>query len=249
MLALKVTPTLDQRLKHRTAPARPFVMHQRWEQLLFLHWHIDPAEIQKTLPAGLHVDTHEGRAWIAIVPFFMCGVRPRYAPAMPRLSNFLEANVRTYVHDDHGRSGVWFYSLDCNLPLAVWAARTFFGLPYQHACMSDHCEDDGTTRYITQRQGDSHSSQFLYRLDSVPRLAQPGSLDFFLAERYLLFSNTARGLLVGQVNHVPYPLVEAHVLDWDARLLTLAGFPDPKRPPDHIVGSPGVEVRIYPLVR
>lgn len=242
-------PSLDQRLAHRAVPGLPFVMHQSWEQLLFLHWHFDPADIQRTLPPGLYVDVFEGRAWVAIVPFFMRGIRPRYSPTMPGLSDFLEANVRTYVHDEHGRSGVWFYSLDCNQALAVWTARTFFSLPYQRARMFASRTAGGIIHYHTQRRGDLDASQFSYRLHEKTHLAEPGSLEFFLAERYLLFAHTPRGLRIGQVNHVPYPLAEAQVDQWDSHLLTLAGLPKPNRPPDHVIGSPGVQVRVYPLVR
>ncbi|HAY10466.1 MAG TPA: DUF2071 domain-containing protein, partial [Thauera sp.] len=47
-------------------------------------------------------------------------------PPVPWLSYFLELNLRTYVHDDAGRPGIWFYSLDCNRALAVWVARWRF---------------------------------------------------------------------------------------------------------------------------
>lgn len=240
-------PTLAQRLSHREAPSGPFVMHQEWRDLLFLHWRYDPAEIQKTLPPGLYVDTFEGSAWVAVVPFFMRGIRPRFCPPVPGISNFLETNVRTYVHDEQGRSGVWFYSLDCNLPLAVWTARTVFHLPYEHAAMSASKAGDGTVGYHSQRRGAERGSEFIYQLQPETHVAEPGGLEFFLAERYLLFANTPKGLRTGQVHHVPYPLAAARVEAWDTGLLRLAGLSEPGREPDHIIGSPGVRVRIWPL--
>ncbi len=110
-------------------------MRQRWTGLLFLHWPVEPALVAERLPAGLHVDTFEGNAWLGAVPFFMDRVRPVGTPPLPWLSWFMELNVRTYVHDDHGNAGVWFFSLDCNQPLAVEIARRSFHLPYQHAVM------------------------------------------------------------------------------------------------------------------
>src|SRR5690606_19660805 len=104
--------------------------------LLFAHWHVDPALVQATLPTGLYVDTYEGHAYLGIVPFAMERVRPARLPALPWFSSFLELNVRTYVHDADGRPGVWFYSLDCNQPLAVTYARWRYHLPYQHARMA-----------------------------------------------------------------------------------------------------------------
>lgn len=244
-----MSPKLEAREALRTAPAAAFVMHQRWQDLLFLHWSCDPAVIQATLPAGLQVDTHEGLAWVAIVPFVMRGIRPRGLPAVPGISDFLELNLRTYVHDAAGRPGVWFYSLDCNQSLAVWTARTFFHLPYQRADMSRSVHADGLQHYRSQRRGDPAVSTFTYQLTGTPRQAVPGTLEFFLAERYLLFAATPRGLRLGRVHHAPYPLVDAQVESWDTHLFRLAGLPEPGRPPDHVLGSPGVSVRIWPLTR
>ena len=242
-----MNPTLDTRLGHRHRPSKSPVMFQRWDELAFLHWRWDPAEIQATLPPGLQVDTFEGDAWLGVVPFFMRSVRPRFCPSVPWLSHFLELNLRTYVFDEQGRSGVWFYSLDCNQPLAVWTARTFFHLPYEHARMNADATHDGWVRYGSRRDGDDHDSEFVYRASRQTHPAEPGSLEFFLAERYLLFANTPGGLRVGQVHHKPYPLGEVDLAAWDDRVIRLNGFESPGRAPDHVIGSPGVTVDIFPL--
>jgi len=239
-------PTLESRLAVCTRPSRPHVLLQRWEKLAFLHWRWDAADIQRTLPPGLFVDTFQGDSWLAIVPFYMRGIRPRFCPPVPGISDFLELNVRTYVHDEQGRPGVWFYSLDCDQPLAVWTARRLFHLPYQHARMQAPMTD-GWIDYTCQRRGEPAQSRLRYQLSAETRTAAPGTLEFFLAERYLLFSPSPRGIRCGQVHHVPYPLAEAKLDAWDAKPLLQAGFSDPQRPPDHVIGSPGVAVRVYPL--
>lgn len=72
-------PTLEMRLKVRERPQRRTpVMYQKWHDLLFLHWEYDPQIIQRTLPAGLYVDTFEDKAYLGVVPFFMGDVRPRF---------------------------------------------------------------------------------------------------------------------------------------------------------------------------
>lgn len=155
-------------------------MRQQWAHLLFLHWAWDAAAVQRTLPAGLTVDTFEGRAWIGLVPFFMRRVRPAGFPAVPGVSNFLELNVRTYVHDAAGRPGVWFYSLDCNRWLAVKVARGLFHLPYEHAVMSaDISAATGEVDYAAGRCGQAEESRFLYRATGPGRASEPGSLEFF----------------------------------------------------------------------
>jgi uncharacterized protein YqjF (DUF2071 family) len=110
-MSVRTDPTPAQRLADRARPDSPSVLHQRWERLLFLHWKWDPAAIQATLPPGLTVDTWQSTAWLGIVPLFMRDIRPRFVPAA-LASNFYELNLRTYVYDERGRPGVYFYSLD-----------------------------------------------------------------------------------------------------------------------------------------
>ena len=92
---------LENRLAQRDLPKLPIVMHQRWEELLFLHWPFEPQIIAKVLPPSLRVDTFEGKAWIGVVPFSMRNVRPRFLPSVPGISNFPELNLRTSVSYTH----------------------------------------------------------------------------------------------------------------------------------------------------
>jgi len=109
--------------------ARP-VMYHHWNWIAFLHWRYPPAIVQRLLPPELTAETFDGTAWIGLTPFLMEGIRPPVLPAMPWLSRFGEINVRTYVHDGHGRSGIWFFSLDAARLPAVAAARAGYWLPY-----------------------------------------------------------------------------------------------------------------------
>ena len=240
-------PTLNQRLAHRDKPSAFPVMRQRWSRLLFLHWPMEPDVIQATLPPGLTVDTFDGCAWIGVVPFFMERIRPVFCPPVPGISWFLELNVRTYVHDEQGNSGVWFYSLDCNQPLAVEIARRLFHLPYQHAEMKAKMEGDAV-RYDCQRKGETVAADYRYRPGGELRTAEPGSFEFFLLERYLLFSTSRDGRIhSGQVHHVPYTFVEAECDAWSAEPIRQAGCALPEGSPTSLLYSPGVDVSVYPL--
>lgn len=243
-----MSPTLDQRLAARTHGVAAPVMYQRWSDLLFLHWRWEAEKLQRRLPPGLFVDRHEGEAWLGLVPFFMDRVRPRFLPPVPVLSWFQELNVRTYVHDEHGTPGVWFFSLDCDQPLAVAVARRFFGLPYLHARMGVRRDTTGI-QYECRRSGQPTASVFDYNLGTSTRLAAPGTLDFFLVERYVLFTTTARGLRIGRVHHEPYRLSPASVTRHDQLAFTWDGFTPSSRAPDHLIGSHGVDVRIGALAK
>ncbi|MFZ4596552.1 MAG: YqjF family protein, partial [Verrucomicrobiaceae bacterium] len=159
----------------------------------------------------------------------------------------LELNVRTYVHDEQGNSGVWFYSLDCNQPLAVEIARRLFHLPYQHAEMKAKMEGDAV-RYDCQRKGETVAADYRYRPGGELRTAEPGSFEFFLLERYLLFSTSRDGRIhSGQVHHVPYTFVEAECDAWSAEPIRQAGCALPEGSPTSLLYSPGVDVSVYPL--
>jgi uncharacterized protein YqjF (DUF2071 family) len=245
---LGMSPTMDQRLAARECPPGIPVMRQRWAGLLFLHWPIDPALIEKRLPPGLHVDTYEGKAWLGVVPFFMQRVRPTGLPPLPWLSWFHELNVRTYVFDKEGNPGVWFFSLDCNQPLAVEIARRAFHLPYEHAAMRSS-KSAGRIGYTSQRKSiGAIGADYEYDTPIITQAAASGSFEWFLVERYLLFSSNPSGkLFCGRVHHAPYQIAAGVCSRWSTEPLRLDGFPEPAEPPSSVLTAASVDVKIFPL--
>lgn len=241
-------PTLAQRLAQRERPQRPHVMYQKWRHLLFLHWRWDANDIRRRLPAGLHVDTFNGDAWVGIVPFFMKGVRPRGVPPLPGLSRFPELNLRTYVHASNGTPGVWFFSLDAANAAAVWGARTFFSLPYHTARMRCRVAHESEVDYRSLRLGQNLECRYRYApANGDLSTAVPGTLDFFLTERYVLFARKGDKLLRGQIHHMPYQITPATVSSHDVNLFTLDGLKPPDKPFEHALYSPGVDVKVYAI--
>jgi uncharacterized protein YqjF (DUF2071 family) len=240
-------PSLEQRLATRERPAGRPVMKQRWSRLLFLHWRVEPDLLRPMLPEGLHLDLREGEAWLGVVPFLMERVRPVLLPAVPGLSWFLELNVRIYVHDDAGVPGVWFLSLDCNQPVAVELARRLFLLPYQHARM--RCGGDlAETRYRCLRRGEEEEAVYEYGPAGETREAAPGTLEFFLLERYVLFSKGRNGRIYeGRVHHAPYRWAAAKCGKWSALPVKWDGLPEPTSAAESALWVERVDVEIFPL--
>jgi uncharacterized protein YqjF (DUF2071 family) len=191
-------------------------MAQSWHDLLFAHWPIDPALMRAPMralmrpyiPTALQIDTFDGQAWIAVVPFRMSGVRLRATPALPWLSAFPELNVRTYVVADR-KPGVWFFSLDARNPVAVAIARAWFHLSYFRARIK--CEDrGGWIHYASERTQHAARPGALrvnYRPAGEVFEAKPGTLEHFLIERYCLYSADPRGRLYrGEIQHQPWQL-------------------------------------------
>lgn len=223
---------------------------QRWRNLAFLHWEVPADAIQRLLPEGLTVDTFDSRAFVGVVPFTMRDVAPSWAPSVPGISNFHELNVRTYVHDG-SRPAVWFFSLDAAGTVAVIAARAGWGLPYFRASMELDIQES-EVRYQSKRRWPGPKPADLslhYRIGEPINdqgIAEPGTLEHFLAERYLLFALQGGALHVGQVHHKPYPLHRAEVITVEQTMTTAAGIPA-EGAPFHALYSPGVDVDIYDL--
>jgi uncharacterized protein len=252
-VALDPGPTVVARLEQRLRPDERAVMYQSWRELLFLHWRFPAATIQALLPRGLTVDVCDGHAWVGVVPFLMRNIRPRWSPSIPGISNFPELNLRTYAVDVHGTPGVWFLSLDASRRLAVWWGRTFFHLPYRFARMKA-AVDEGSRHVAFQSERHnappSLTCRYEYRPAGGDRCAEPGSFEFFLIERYILFASSPSGTLFsGQVHHSPYEISDVELRHWDEHLLELAGLPLPGRRPDHAVVSKGVDVDVFRLKR
>lgn len=194
-------------------PEGTWAISMSWHDLLFMHWPIPADRLRPLIPSSLELDTFDGSAWLGVVPFRMSGVRPRFLPGVPLLSNFPELNLRTYVTAG-GKPGVWFFSLDAHNPVAVRLARATFGLPYFDAKMS--CQTvDAEVRYRsirTHRKAPSANFAARYRPAGEPFDSQPGSLESFLTERYCLYAADGKGRVRrGDIHHQMWPLQNAEV--------------------------------------
>lgn len=219
-------------------------MRQRWERLTFLHWAYEPAAVQSFLPGGLHADTFDGAAWVALVPFFMRVATPG-GHRVPWASHFCETNVRTYVRDERGQRGIWFLSLDAARLGAVITARTTYRLPYFWSAMRLHQRGPGVSYQCRRRwPGPRHASSQVRVTAAEPCSASEVSeRDHFLTARWRLFSVISGRLISALACHQPWPLHRATASELDDQLLAAAGLPRPAGPP-LVLYSPGVDVAI-----
>lgn len=189
-------------------PSQRWTWRQSWLDLLFAHWPISAATLRPLVPDGLTIDELDGTSWIGLVPFRMSGVMRRPLPDLPWISAFPELNLRLYV-TCQGKLGVWFLSLDAANPLAVWAARRFFHLPYFWAHMHIEDEDDRFAYHSIRRDGSARFDA-VYGPTGVSYLAEPGTLEHWLTERYCLYAQSPKGTLYRcDVHHAPWPLQPA----------------------------------------
>ena len=232
----------------------PVVMRPKWRDLLFLHWPVAPEILQKTLPPELEIETFSGKAWVGLVPFQMDDVRPLILPDLGKWGRFYntfpELNVRTYVRCE-GESGVWFHSLDCASFFATFTARLWFKLPYFKSHMRFWRARNGDFRFDSRRLFPAPTPANFsarWRPEGEIASAKTGSLEEFLVERYVLYSQKNGQLFRGRVAHSPYQIQSAKVWNLRENCVAQAGISRPNSAP-HALFSRGVNVEIFPLER
>lgn len=196
-----------------------------WTDLLFLHWPVDPHEVQRLLPSGVEVDTFDQRTWIGLVPFKMTDCTFAGFGLVPGLRNFYECNVRVYVRAA-GLSGVWFFSLDAANLLPVLGGCLKWNLNYVYSKFGVSHTGAVHDYALRRRAGPwpSARTHIRWRIGAPLPTADAGSLEHFLTERYWLFTERRDGLHAGRIRHEPWSLHEAEVESVDDSLVAAAGF-------------------------
>jgi len=226
-------------------PRRGWTMGQTWEDLLFAHWRVPLEAVRAHVPPELEVELHGGSAWLGITAFRLTGLRARGLLPVPRLSSFLEVNVRTCVRAADEKPGVWFLSLDASSRLAVEAARRGYKLPYFQARMSAAQRGEWIDYECARLEESGRVFSGRYRPAGPIAPAAPGSLEEFLVERYCLYTTDARGALHrAEIHHAPWPLQPA---DAEIELTTLAPLELDGTPHCHF--SRRLDVVVWPLER
>jgi len=229
-----------------------FMMHDAWENALFVHWPVDPATLAAKLPTGLEPDIMDGMAWVGLVLLTERGVsahHPVGRMVVPPIDH-LGANVRTYVKRN-GVPGIFFWSLECSSFLASFGAR-LAGIPYFPARMTRTVDIDRPTsrepvvvapsdgfifEFASERRGlfSRPTVSARWRLGGGDEGADARDEGEFqqrakwFCERYSVYASWPMGrgpvLIRGDVQHPPWPLQRATLESLDAEpLLAAAGL-------------------------
>lgn len=219
---------------------------QRWQDLTFVHWAVDPAQVAPLLPVGTRPDVIDGVTYVGLIGFRMVGLGAIGGPGVPWLGTFLETNVRLYSVDTVGRRAVVFLSLDAERLIPVLTAQLTLRLPYRWATMSlTRTGDDLVYRSRRRRPGSRGVASELAVTVGAP-VSEPTALEHFLTARWGLHTR-----VLGQTIHLPnvhprWPLHRATLTRLDDELVAAAGLTLPSGPPASVLYSPGVPVRFGP---
>ncbi len=219
------------------------VLLQRWCEVLFVHWEVEPTQLRSLLPSELELDLVDGRAWVGLTPMQMDDVRPPFVPVIPGLSHFPETNVRTYVRTAGGAEGLRFLDLEvASWPTAV-GGRLFYGVPYHRASMSIE-RHDGEVRYLSRRSTGTGTVGHDIRVRPGGAATGLPAWHHHLTGRWRSISRSGPALAAAAVQHERWPLHQAKVLDLEENLLAALGLYPTGAPVVH--WSPGVSVRLGP---
>ncbi len=242
--AIRQNRSLEQ-LEHRpwALPKRGWTMGQTWEELLFAHWRVPVEALRAHVPPELEVETHDDSAWVGVTPFRLTGLRARGLLPIPGASSFLELNVRTYVNAGGGeKPGIWFFSLDASSRLAVEAARRTYKLPYFHARMSADHRGEWIDYECARMNEAGRVFSGRYRPSGSVFRAVPGSLEWFLAERYCLYTTDRDKVHRAEIHHELWDLQPAEA---EIELASIAPFDLAGEPLCHFARRQ--DVVIWPL--
>jgi uncharacterized protein YqjF (DUF2071 family) len=196
----------DVRNRPWPLPDEPWILKQSWNDLLFAHWPVARDRLRELIPAFLELDTFDNEAWLAVTPFRLTDLSPRGIPALPWVSAFNEINVRTYVVYE-GMPGVYFFSLDASSAMAVGGATTMFHLPYFLADI--RADDDRGRLHYKSRRSNGDGAEFEARYAPAGPVFEPdpGTLEYWLTERYCLYTHDAAANAYRvEIHHKPWQL-------------------------------------------
>ena len=165
----------------------PAVLSGAWRDLAVLTWSADPARLQPCVPAGVELDTWNGRALISVVGVTFRDLRVVGVP-VPGLQAFTQVNVRIYVRrriGDEVRHGVRFLLQLAPSRLVVAGARLALHEPYEACDMRlDDVHLPTGRRDVTYAWRGATWHHLRLVLAPEARLESgPGSLETFVLQR------------------------------------------------------------------
>ena len=200
--------SIDEILKkteHRpwNLPVENWKYYQEWNNVIFLHWQVELAELKKFVPKELEVDLFEEKPWISLVAFTMEKIRLKILPAFPPISDFDEINIRTYVKFNN-KAGVYFLSIEGGKLASCKIAKGISKLPYRYSKIKRR---NGIYQSANREFNDHLNIEF----ELGKMTTQKTKLDKWLTERYALFQEANDSINEFDIHHLEWPIQEINL--------------------------------------
>ncbi|QDP99662.1 DUF2071 domain-containing protein [Lysinibacillus fusiformis] len=183
---------------------KPWLVTQKWQDVVFLHWPIAPHELRQHIPKELNLDLFENKAWLGIVLFQVKGNRLRFMPPFPRMSSFLQINVRTYVTYKE-RKGIYFFNSDVGSAVIAQIASLGHFLPYRHAEITLGRMRNIRSILHNYRTKKAYES-FHVTFEPMAGEIENHAFENWLVERYHSWMKGKKNLIRVDISHMPWRL-------------------------------------------
>ena len=186
------------------------VADQTWEDILFIHLPVEEKNLRPFVPGPFIINKFNGTAWISIVLFTAKHSKLRRIPPKFSYPNFEQVNVRTYVNFGKEK-GIYFLSVLVDDPLVVKGGK-LLELPYIFSSIK---REDSTIEI----PGKKFACTFSVKDGRQKFVSEIGSLDYFLTEKYCIWSVKGRKIIKLPISHLPWVLQKADISMTESTLI------------------------------
>jgi uncharacterized protein YqjF (DUF2071 family) len=191
------------------APNRPWEAAQEEHDVVFVHYEVDEASLERLLPAELELQIVGGSAWVGIIALRMRRVHWHSRRLPLTIRRFPEVDLVTYV-TCQGKRGLFFLGIESARRLLAPLTRWTSGLPYLYSGLRV-VPVDGAIRVTAGPRPSQGATAAVLDLTYQPGVADaplgPGSPVELLMDQYSAF-----------------------VVDWRGRIAELDEVHNPWRP-------------------
>ena len=179
-----------------------------------LNYEVDPACLQKYVPAGTELDSFDGRTYASLVGFQFRRTKLLGTIPIPFYTDFEEINLRFYVRRSEGgeiRRGVVFIAEIVPKRAIAFTARLFYNENYVRRAMVHRVvSDDSNVEVEYSWRSGNQGCKLQAHASGAPSLPAEGSLEQFITEHYWGYSRQPNGRTVEYyVSHVPWKVWNA----------------------------------------
>ncbi|MET9023443.1 DUF2071 domain-containing protein [Actinopolymorpha sp. NPDC004070] len=227
----------------------PVLLTQRWSEVVFVHWAVDPGAVARLLPVGTRPDTLDGQAHVGMVAF---GVPSTCVFRRVPVGAAYEVNVRVYCVDDEGRHSTAFLRMDVSRADMVVAARALAWLPYTWSRISPlnaavaHPGPPPGSGYRCRPRLPRGAQVVDLVVAPGPAIEVPTHLEQFVTARWYLHQRHPLGTYRLPVAHPRWPLHRAEPVAIDDSLVRTVGLTPLEPTPASVLWSPGVDAEFGP---
>lgn len=165
----------------------PIFLTADWRRLAMLNYEIDPAALEPHTPAGVALDTWNGKHYISVVGLMFLNTR-LYGVPVPFHRDFAEVNLRFYVRrriGDETRRGVAFIKEIVPKHAIALVARAVYNENYAAMPMSHSVAREGAAYTVGYRWGKPpEDSGIQVSVVGEPALLRDNTEEEFIAEHY-----------------------------------------------------------------